>query len=215
MIRNVDSLPPAIHSATARRRPGPPQSAAFHKVFQERTKTPEQAQPPVSTKPSEPAKTPGTANTPATAKAPEAAKPALTSVTSLSNGGLMADPTGYDYYGGLIHYNPNYYATREAASMLAQQLGGSVVDSTGGISNNQVQYSIALPNGTTVNAGNLLAVMNNAVYRQSSGLMDEKIAELLNNNAPGTPGAGVGLYTVRNGQVSFDPSQNPAVIQYT
>ena len=41
--------------------------------------------------------------------------------------------------------------------------------------------------------------------------MDGKIAEVLNNNAVGTTGAGVGLYTVVSGRVSFDPNGRPTV----
>jgi hypothetical protein len=124
----------------------------------------------------------------------------------------MANPTGNNALtGGTIPYNPNYYATANAATQLAQQLGGAVVDRSGQFSNNQAQYYIDLPNGTTINAGNLLAILNNPVFQENSRVMDGKIAELLNNNAVGTPGAGVGLYTVTNGRVTFDPTAAPIV----
>ena len=35
--------------------------------------------------------------------------------------------------------------------------------------------------------------------------MDHMIAEMLNNNAIGTTGVGTGQYTVKNGQISYDP----------
>jgi hypothetical protein len=143
---------------------------------------------------------------------PAPASSSLHSVAALPNGGLMLNPTGNNALtGGTIAYNPNYYATAGAASQLAQQLGGTVLDHSGQFSNNQAQYSISLPNGITINAGNLLAVLNNPVYQENSRVMDGKIAELLNNNAVGTPGAGIGLYTVTNGQVAFDPAGRPMV----
>ena len=124
----------------------------------------------------------------------------------------MLNPTGNNpLTGGTIAYNHDYYATAEAAYQLAGQLGGTVVDLGGHISNNQAEYFIDLPNGTRINAGNLLGVLNNAVFQENSRVMDGKIAELLNNNAVGTTGAGVGLYTVVNGQVTFDPTGRPTV----
>ena len=74
----------------------------------------------------------------------------------------MSNPTGNNALsGGTIPYNPNYYATLEAATRLAQQVGGTVVDMQGQISNNQPEYYIDLPNGTSINAGNLVAICNN------------------------------------------------------
>jgi hypothetical protein len=137
--------------------------------------------------------------------------PSLHDVAALPNKGLMVNPTGNTPLGGVVSYNPNYYATSQAAQQLAQQLGGTVVDHAAHYANNQAMYAIRLPNGITINAGNLMAVLNNSVYQENSRVMDGKIAELLNNNAVGTPGAGVGLYTVTNGQVSFDPSGRPTV----
>ena len=118
----------------------------------------------------------------------------------------MSNPTGNNALsGGTIPYNPNYYATLDAATRLAQQLGGSVVDMKGQISNNQSEYYINLPNGITINAGNLVAVCNNPLYSGNTGIMDHMIAEVLNNNAIGTTGVGTGQYTVKNGQVTYDP----------
>jgi hypothetical protein len=126
-------------------------------------------------------------------------------MAGLPNGGLMANPTGNNALtGGTIPYNPNYYATLDAARELAQQLGGTVVDMRGQISNNQAEYYIDLPNGISINAGNLVAVMNNPLYQGNPGIMDHMIAEVLNNNAIGTPGVGRGQYTVHNGQISYD-----------
>ena len=124
----------------------------------------------------------------------------------------MLNPTGNNpLTGGTIAYNHDYYATAEAAYQLASQLGGTVVDLRGQLSNNQAEYFIDLPNGTRINAGNLLGVLNNAVFQENSRVMDGKIGELLNNNAVGTTGPGVGLYTVVNGQVTFDPTGSPTV----
>jgi hypothetical protein len=142
---------------------------------------------------------------------PAASSPSLHDVAALPNRGLMVNPTGNTPLGGVVSYNPNYYATADAAQQLAQQLGGSVVDHAAHYNNNQSMYAIRLPNGTTINAGNLMAILNNSVYQENSRVMDGKIAELLNNNAVGTPGAGVGLYTVTNGQVTFDPNGRPTV----
>jgi hypothetical protein len=155
---------------------------------------------------------PAPAQPPVAAVQPAPASPSLHSAAALPNGGLMLNPTGNNALtGGTIAYNPNYYATAGAAAQLAQQLGGTVLDHSGQFSNNQAQYSISLPNGITINAGNLLAVLNNLVYQENSRVMDGKIAELLNNNAVGTPGAGIGLYTVTNGQAAFDPAGRPMV----
>jgi hypothetical protein len=126
-------------------------------------------------------------------------------LAQLPNGGLMANPTGNNPLGGLVRYNPHYYATQQAALEAAKQVGGKVVDLPGHVSNNQSQYFIELPNGITINAGNLLAILNNPVYQENSRVMDGKIAELLNNDAVGTPGAGAGRYTVRDGHVSYSP----------
>ena len=52
----------------------------------------------------------------------------------------------------------------------------------------------------------LVAILNNPVYQENSRVMDGKIAELLNNNAQGSANVGQGLYTVKNGQVTYDPS---------
>jgi hypothetical protein len=126
--------------------------------------------------------------------------------------GRMVNPTGNNALtGGTIPYTHDYYATQEAAFQLAAQLGGTVVDLGGHISNNQPEYFINLPNGITINAGNLLGVLNNATFQENSRVMDGKIAEVLNNNAVGTTGAGVGLYTVVNGHVTFDPNGRPPV----
>jgi hypothetical protein len=142
---------------------------------------------------------------PATPAAPAA--PSLQSIMALPNCGLMSNPTGNNALtGGTIAYNPNYYATSEAANQIAQQVGGTVVDMRGQISNNQSEYYINLPNGTRINAGNLVAILNNPVYQQNSRVMDGKIAELLNNNAMGSTNVGQGLYTVKNGQVTYDPT---------
>src|SRR5690242_16091534 len=59
-------------------------------------------------------------------------RPSLQNVAALPNGGLMLNPTGNNALtGGTIAYNPNYYATADAAAQLAQQLGGTVVDRRG------------------------------------------------------------------------------------
>jgi hypothetical protein len=137
------------------------------------------------------------------------AAPSLHTVAALPNGGLMTNPTGMNALtGGTIPYNPNYYATGPAAAQLAQQLGGTVVDLRGHISNNQSEYFIDLPNGTRINAGNLLAVLNNSVFQENSRVMDGEIAKFLNNNAIGSTDPGVGLYTVVDGRVSYDPGAN-------
>ena len=137
-------------------------------------------------------------------------RPSLMSVTELPNRGLMVNPTGDNPLTGRpVSYNPNYYATAEAAAELAAQVGGAVIDMRAQFSINQAQYHIRLPNGVTINAGNLIAVLNNAVYRENSRVMDNEIAQLLNNNAIGTPGAGVGLYTVVDGRVEYDPHGRP------
>jgi hypothetical protein len=128
------------------------------------------------------------------------------SVASLPNGGLMVNPTGNLLNGGSVGYNPNYYASLAAATQLAQQLGGTVVDRQGQFANNQAEYYIDLPNGTSINAGNLVAIYNNPCYQGNAGVMDHMVAELLNNSAAGTPGVGAGMYTVRNGQIGYDPA---------
>jgi hypothetical protein len=135
--------------------------------------------------------------------------PSLHDVAALPNGGRMVNPTGMNALtGGTIPYNPDYYATEQAAAQLAKQLGGTVVDLRGQISNNQAEYFIDLPNGTTINAGNLLGVLNNAVFQENSRVMDGQIAQLLNNNAVGSTNVGTGLFTVRDGHVTYDPTAN-------
>lgn len=143
--------------------------------------------------------------------APVAAPVSLHTVAALPNGGLMLNPTGNLLSGGKIAYNPNYYATEEAAQQLAQQVGGAVVDMRGHISNNQAEYFIQLPNGITVNAGNLLAVLNNPAFQVNSRVMDGQLEQFLNNDAVGTPGAGFGRYTVVNGRVSYNPTAQPLI----
>lgn len=191
MVRNIDPMRLATMRAAYTRPPAPKAEAqasaaepatAFKTLFQQQTTE------------------------------PEAAGPSLKTIAALPNGGLMLNPTGNNALtGGTIPYNPNYYATADAAAQLAQQLGGAVVDQSSQFSNNQPQYYISLPNGTAINAGNLMAILNNPVYQENSRVMDGKVAELLNNNAVGTPGAGVGLYTVTNGRVAYDPTVNPTV----
>jgi hypothetical protein len=206
MVRNLDpirvatmraaSVPPKPAKAPATH---PETSIDFRKLMQQ------QAAP----------SAPSTPSTPPAASSlsvpPAASGPSLHDVAALPNRGLMVNPTGNTPLGGVVSYNPNYYASPQAAVQLAQQLGGSVVDHAHHYNNNQSMYAIQLPNGTTINAGNLMAILNNSVYQENSRVMDGKIAELLNNNAVGTPGAGVGLYTVTNGQVTFDPNGRPTV----
>ena len=118
----------------------------------------------------------------------------------------MPNPTGNNALsGGTIPYNPDYYATLEAATQIAKQAGGTVADMQTQISNNQPEYYIDLPNGITINAGNLVAICNNPIYKGNTGIMDHMIAEMLNNNAIGTPGVGKGQDTVQHGQISYDP----------
>jgi hypothetical protein len=157
--------------------------------------------------------TPASTATPAPiATAASVAQPSIFSVSALPNGGLMSNPTGNNALtGGAIPYNPNYYATPQAAVQLAQQLGGTVSDQGGQFSNNQSEYYINLPNGISINAGNLVAICNNPVYQGNAGVMDHMVAQLLNNNAVGTTGVGKGMYSVKNGQVTYDPNTQIAM----
>src|SRR4051794_18192455 len=60
---------------------------------------------------------------------PDTLQPSLKTAAMLPNGGLMSKPTGNNALtGGTIPYSPNYYATKEAADQLADQLGGTVAD---------------------------------------------------------------------------------------
>jgi hypothetical protein len=154
-----------------------------------------------------PALPPAATNPVASRTAPAPASAGLPAmIAALPNEGLMSHPTGNNALsGGTIPYNPDYYATLEAATGIAQQAGGTVVDMRGQISNNQSEYYIDLPNGTTINAGNLVAICNNPLYKGNSGIMDHMIAEMLNNNAIGSTGVGTGEYTVKNGQISYNP----------
>jgi hypothetical protein len=156
--------------------------------------------------------TPASTAAPTPAAAPASvAQPPIFSVSALPNGGLMSNPTGINALtGGTIPYNPNYYATPQAAVQLAQQLGGTVADRGGQFSNNQSEYYINLPNGISINAGNLVAICNNPLYQGNPGMMDHMVAELLNNNAVGTTGVGQGMYSVKNGQVTYDPNTQVA-----
>jgi len=148
----------------------------------------------------------GASAVPPAAAAPPAAPGLLSTVNALSNRGFMVNPTGNNpLSGGTIPYNPDYYATLEATNILAQHTGGSVVDMRAQFSNNQAEYYINLPNGISINAGNLLAICTNPSYRNNPGIMDHMIAEMLNNNAIGTPGVGTGQYTVKAGQITYDP----------
>jgi hypothetical protein len=206
MVRNLDPIRVAtMRAASVPPRPAKTQSATpdapidFKKLMQQQSV---QSTPSMPSTPSVQTATPPQISAPA---------PSLHDVAALPNKGLMVNPTGNTPLGGVVSYNPNYYATPQAAQQLAQQLGGTVVDHSAHYNNNQAMLAIQLPNGITINAGNLMAVLNNSVYQENSRVMDGKIAELLNNNAVGTPGAGVGLYTVTNGQVTFDPSARPTV----
>ncbi len=181
---------------------GNPATANFGAVFKEQFSSPAAITAP-------PVMAPPTA-------APAGSTPAVTpsfsaAVLALPNGGLMSHPTGNNALsGGTIPYNPNYYATFEAASLLAQQTGGSVVNMQGQFSNNQPEYYVDLPNGISVNAGNVVAICNNPVYQGNTGIIDHMIAEVLNNNAIGTTGVGAGQYTVKNGQITYDPNTQVA-----
>ena len=44
------------------------------------------------------------------------------------------------------------------------------------------------------------------MYQGNAGVMDHMVAELLNNSAIGTTGVGKGMYSVKNGQVTYDPN---------
>ena len=86
------------------------------------------------------------------ARAPAIGLPAT--MAALPNGGLMSNPTGNNALsGGTIPYNPNYYATLDAATRLAQQVGGSVVDRKAQFSNNQSEYYINLPTASRLTRG--------------------------------------------------------------
>ena len=195
MVRNFDRLQFApIRQAYQSARSGKA-STSFRSVLREQTPAPANAPP-------APQKTPAAA--PAT--------PSLHTIAALPNGVRMVNPTVNNLLTcGTISCNPDYYATQEAAYQLAAQLGGTVVDLRQTLSLNQSAYHIDLPNGVRINAGNLLRVLNNAVFKENSRVMDAKIAEMLNNNAVGTPGAGIGLYTVVDGRVTFDPNGQPTV----
>ncbi len=72
----------------------------------------------------------------------------------------MADPTGYGPNGTVTHYNPVYFATPQTAQVVAQMLGGSVVQSTqittapgSPFQQNESNYMVQLPNGGMVNPG--------------------------------------------------------------
>ncbi len=208
MVRNLDRLQfTPIRQSSAPARAAKP-AASFKSVLSEQA--PAQPAKSIASAATAPVATPKASVPMQPAAAPAA--PSLHTVAALPNGGRMLNPTGNNpLTGGTIAYNHNYYATADAAYQLAAQLGGTVVDLRGQISNNQAEYFIDLPNGTRINAGNLLGVLNNAVFQENSRVMDGKIAELLNNNAVGTTGPGVGLYTVVNGQVTFDPTGHPTV----
>jgi hypothetical protein len=190
--------------------PATPVAVDFGAVFQQQMAPAATAAPPATGTPANtgaPAATGAPPNATAP-RSPVASAPAsLTeALAALPNGGLMSNPTGCNALnGGTIAYNPNYYATLAAATEVAQRIGGKVVDMRGQISNNQSEYYIDLPNGTSINAGNLVAICNNPIYKGNAGVMDHMLAEILNNNAIGTTGVGTGQYTVKNGQVTYDP----------
>jgi hypothetical protein len=213
MVRNLDRAPFTTIRQTpapvrAAKSGAPDRAAGFRGIFNEQSRIPTTPTP-LPLKQAVPA--PVAVGTPVPTAIPTAGA-SLHTVAALPNGGRMVDPTGNNtLYGGLVHYNPDYYATFDAAAELAAQLGGVVVDNKNSIQSNQPQYCINLPNGIQINAGNLLRVLNNPFFQQNSRMMDAEIATVLNNNAIGTPAAGVGLYTVVNGQVTFDPNGRPAV----
>lgn len=122
----------------------------------------------------------------------------------------IANPTGNNALsGGTIAYNPSYYPTLDTANLFAKQVGGTVVNVTGlagSVDNNQPQYMVRLANGQLVNPGIAASLYTNPNYNGHQGQIDQQLSMLLNNNAPGSLNPGPGLYTVQNGQITYNPN---------
>ena len=118
---------------------------------------------------------------------------------------FMANPIGMftDYYTGQLRtygFNPMYFATEEAAQILAGQLGGTVVArnaicNTGYFFQAQPNYMVQLPNGLEVNAG-IIADFYNHGYPQS--YVDRLIAREIDPQA-GYDNLHVPVTSIRNG----------------
>lgn len=84
----------------------------------------------------------------------------------------VSDPTGTNPDGSTFSYNSLYFATPQAATQVAQMLGGTVVSSNEFTSagspfvQNQPNLMVQMPNGSTVNAG-LIASFYTHGYPQS------------------------------------------------
>jgi hypothetical protein len=146
---------------------------------------------------------PSSAATPPSAPAYQPAGP---NPFGIQGGGLMENPSFTAQAQGFsnMSLNPNYFATPEAAASVASQLGGTLFTqnhAVGGIAPDQ--QMVRLPNGQEVNVGNLMAVLNNPVWQQNQGVMNQEILNLLNgaNHALPTNGS----YVWQNGQLAYNP----------
>jgi hypothetical protein len=85
--------------------------------------------------------------------------PAPTAESVFGASPWMSNPTGTAPNGTTYSYNPYYFATANTASIVAQMVGGTVVQTNqftsggGGFQQQQPNYMVQLPNGHLINPG--------------------------------------------------------------
>lgn len=127
---------------------------------------------------------------------------------------LLPNPTGNDFDGNPIPYDPRWYPTQATAETLAKQTGGKVVDTSGSFANNQPQFQVKLPNGGLAYPGAIASLYTNPVTAGNQRIIDAETAKILNPDAPLTEFGNVaqgsanrqGTYSVSNGAISYDPN---------
>lgn len=84
----------------------------------------------------------------------------------------VSNPTGTGPDGATYSYNPYYFATAQTAAIVAQKVGGTVVQNNqftpngGGFQQQQPNYMVQLPDGRLINPG-LVASLYTHGYPQS------------------------------------------------
>ncbi len=174
-----------IHHAVTRNpfNPAPPAS----RIPSQASQGPSPAASPAGAAPSFLLNFTGALGSPQPATAPQPAQPGspgyiptLESVFGTENC-WEAAPTGSGP-NGVYSYNPIYFATQQTAQVVAQMLGGTVVQANaiadgGGFQQQQPNYMVQMPDGRQFNAG-LVASLYDHGYSQ--GFINQEIAGMLN-----------------------------------
>jgi hypothetical protein len=99
--------------------------------------------------------------------------------TASKNGYLMSNPTGTDLSGNPVAFNPNYYATSDAAAQFARAFGGTVaLDPSSAYMTGPAQLAVRMPNGTLVNAGEIAQILGNDAAYANDRIKSKALADL-------------------------------------